>query len=251
MNGPPESTEKNSSSAVWIKPVILVVFMISIVIIARFFGIGEKIEALRALIESLGTWGMLVFVVVYIVSTVAALPGSAVTVAAGALFGSFFGVILVSISSTIGAALCFLISRYFARDSIKRMFAKNKSFQRLDSLTEEHGAVIVALTRLVPVFPFNILNYGFGLTKVVFKDYVFWSWLCMLPGTVLYVVGADAITKALSDGKIPWPLIGVTMVMIIILAFLVSHARNKLKSKENSNAVTNISEIIENKQGEA
>ena len=241
MNEITQPPEKNAFSAPWIKLALFLVIVVSIVILARTFGIGEKIGSFRALIESLGTWGMLVFVAVYIVSTVAALPGSPITVAAGALFGSFFGVILVSIASTAGASICFLISRYFARDSIAGMFAKNKSFRRLDSLTEEHGAIIVALTRLVPVFPFNILNYGFGLTKVVFKEYVFWSWLCMLPGTILYVVGADAVTKAVSEGKAPWPLIGVAAAMIVTITFLVRHARSKLKSKEGSHPAENSS----------
>ena len=74
-------------------------------------------------------------------------------------------------------------------------------------MTREHGAIIVAITRLVPVFPFNLLNYGFGLTGVPFWTYVFWSWLCMLPWTILFVVGADTVTQALSQGRIPWLLI--------------------------------------------
>jgi uncharacterized membrane protein YdjX (TVP38/TMEM64 family) len=67
-------------------------------------------------------------------------------------------------------------------------------------MTERHGAIIVAITRLVPIFPFNLLNYGFGLTRVRFGTYLLWSFLCMLPGIALYVVGADALTRGLAEG---------------------------------------------------
>ena len=175
---------------------------------------------------------------IYIIAVVLALPGSAITIAGGALFGSVWGVVLVSIASTIGASIAFLISRYLARDFIVRKFSQNEKFNKLDHLTKEHGAIIVAITRLVPLFPFNFLNYGFGLTGVRFWTYVFWSWLCMLPGTVLYVVGTDAIISGLAEGRIPWALVIVILVAVIVLAFLVRLARKKLsggKEKDSGN----------------
>jgi uncharacterized membrane protein YdjX (TVP38/TMEM64 family) len=141
---------------------------------------------------------------------------------------------LVSIGSTIGAGLAFLVGRYFARDAVARWLNDKEKFKKLDRLTEEHGSIIVAITRLVPVFPFNVLNYGFGLTRVKFWTYVFWSWLCMLPGTILYVVGADAVTKGLAQGRVPWALIGVVVSVVIILTLLVRQARRKLREKEQA-----------------
>lgn len=91
---------------------------------------------------------------------------------------------------------------------------------------------MVAVTRLVPIFPFSLLNYGFGLTRVSFWTYVLWSWLCMLPGTVLYVVGADAFTKGLQQGEIPWPLVGAVVVAAVILTLLVRRARRVLNERE-------------------
>lgn len=99
-------------------------------------------------------------------------------------------------------------------------------------MTKEHGAVVVAITRLIPIFPFNLLNYGFGLTGIPFGTYLAWSWLCMLPGTVLYVVGVDAVLSALSRGEIPWPLIAVATAAAVILIFLVNIARRRLRKKE-------------------
>jgi uncharacterized membrane protein YdjX (TVP38/TMEM64 family) len=226
-----DSNKKGKVQGLW-RPVALIVALVAIIVMARVFGLGERLGALREWIHALGPWGPGVFVLLYAAAVVAALPGSALTVAAGALFGSVLGVIVVSVASTLGASLAFLVSRYFARDAVARWLSTKETFRRLDRLAEEHGAVIVALTRLVPIFPFNLLNYGFGLTRVRFWTYVFWSWLCMLPGTVLYVVGADAFTKGVSQGRIPWALIVILALAALILALLVRYARRRLQTKE-------------------
>lgn len=211
---------------------MLLAVLIAILVLAKVFNAGEKLGALRDWIVTLGPWGPLVFILIYIVAVVAALPGAAITIAAGALFGSVLGVILVNIGATIGASLAFLIGRYFAREAMVNWLSKSDKFQKLDRLTEEHGGIIVALTRLVPIFPFNLLNYGFGLTKVPFWTYVFYTWLCTLPGTILYVVGADAVSKALREGRIPWPLVGAFLVALVLLTLLVRSARRRLQLKE-------------------
>lgn len=218
----------------WWKPLILIAFIIGVLVLAKVFGLGERLGELRDWIHTLGPWGPAVFVILYAIAVVAALPGSALTVAAGALFGSLLGVIVVSIAATLGASLSFLISRYFARDAVAQWLSKKETFRKLDLLTEKHGAIMVALTRLVPIFPFNLLNYGFGLTRVPFWTYVFWSWLCMLPGTVLYVVGTDAFVKGIAQGEIPWILIAAVIGAGIFLTLLVRFARKKLQEKETA-----------------
>ncbi len=85
---------------------------------------------------------------------------------------------------------------------------------------------------LFTIFPFTLLNYGFGLTGVRFRTYILWSWLCMLPGTVLYVVGADAVTKGLAEGRVPWVLVGIVVAVAFGLALIVQRARRSLKSHE-------------------
>ena len=228
-NDPPQSRS-------WWRPLLLLALVIPGFILARVFGLGDNLGSLRDWLQGLGPWGPLVFVIIYIVAVVAAIPGSAMTIAGGALFGSVGGIILVSLASTIGASLAFLVSRYFARDAIVNWLGKNEKFQRLDRLTAEHGAIIVALTRLVPIFPFNLLNYGFGLTRVPFWTYVFWSWLCMLPATVLYVVGADAVAKGLAKGEVPWVLLLALAVTAVILSLLVKIARSQLRERERLSA---------------
>ncbi len=216
----------------WWRPALLVATILLMLVLAWIFGIGERLGALRHWIEGLGPWGPVAFFFLYAAAVVAAIPGSALTVVAGTLFGSVLGVVVVINAATLGASLAFLIARYFARDAVARRLSSNETFQRLDRLTEEHGAVIVALTRLVPLFPFNLLNYGFGLTRIPFWTYVIWSWVCMLPATILFVVGADAFTEGLAQGRVPWALVGVLVVVGLVLTFLIRYARRKLKERE-------------------
>jgi uncharacterized membrane protein YdjX (TVP38/TMEM64 family) len=216
----------------WWRPVALIGLVILIMVLAHVFKLGARLGELQDWIKGLGMLGYLVFVIIYVVATVFALPGSVLTIAAGALFGSVIGVILVSIAATIGASLAFLVARYFAQDATERWLSKSEKFKKLNNLTEQHGAIVVAITRLVPIFPFNLLNYGFGLTKVRFWTYVFWSWLCMLPGTILYVVGTDTITTAVREGRVPWVLVVALVIIIAVVVIITRAARRKLQEKE-------------------
>jgi uncharacterized membrane protein YdjX (TVP38/TMEM64 family) len=217
-------------SGIW-RSFLLIAVVICAVVLLRFLGIAERLDDLKEWIRGVGSLAPLAFVLIYIIAVVAALPALPFTITGAALFGSLIGVILVSIASTVGAALAFLVSRYAARERMVRRFSGNETFRKLDRMTNEHGAVMVAITRLVPIFPFNLLNYGFGLTGIPFGIYLFWSWLCMLPGTVLYVVGVDAVLSALSLGKIPWPLIAVVAAAAVIMIFLVKIAHRRLRRK--------------------
>lgn len=228
-NSSPSPQQKKKS--IW-RPIIMGILLISFMVLARVFNLGGRLGELREWILSLGAFGPLVYILIYIVAVVFAIPGSVITVMGGVLFGSVVGVASVSVASTIGASLAFLVSRHFARDAISQKFANNKKFHHLDQLTKEHGVIIVAITRLVPLFPFNLLNYGFGLTHVPFWTYVFWSWICMLPGTILYVVGADVVATAISEKKIPWVMVIILVVIGVIITFLVRQARKKLKTDE-------------------
>ncbi|MCX5843347.1 MAG: TVP38/TMEM64 family protein [Deltaproteobacteria bacterium] len=227
------NSKKDKNRSVSWRSFAIVALILCVIIALRYLGIGEKLGDLRQWIHEFGSLAPFVYVLIYIIAVVAALPGAAITIAGGALFGSVTGVILVSIGSTIGASLAFIIARYVARNAIVRRLSGNETFQKLDRMTEEHGAIIVAITRLVPIFPFNLLNYGFGLTKVPFGTYVFWSWLCMIPGTILYVVGTDAVVSGVSQGNVPWPLVAAMVAAGIVLFFLVKFARRRLHAKDD------------------
>ena len=199
---------------------------------ARWLGVGAQVGTLRHWIEGLGNLGPLVYAAIYAAAVVAAVPGSVLSFGAGALFGAGVGIVVVSVGATLGASLAFLVARYLARDAVVRRFSHREAFQRLDRMTEERGAVIVALTRLIPLFPFNLLNFGFGLTRVRFATYVFWSWLSMLPGIVVFVAGTDAVVQFVMGGRVPWAVLATLAGGIVVLAGLVRFARRKLGNRE-------------------
>ncbi len=141
------------------------------------------------------------FMLIYIVATVAFLPGSVLTLGAGVVFGILQGAIYVLIGATVGATLAFLIGRYLAREWISTKIAGNQKFRAIDQAVGKEGFKIVLLTRLSPIFPFNLLNYGLGVTGVSLKDYVLAS-IGMIPGTIMYVyIGSLAGSIATIGGE--------------------------------------------------
>ena len=224
-----------SSRAAGLRLVLVILIVGAAIAAARWLGVGEQVGALRGWIEGLGSLGPAVYAGIYAAAVVAAVPGSVLSFGAGALFGAGVGIVVVSVGATLGASLAFLVARYVGRDAIVARFSHKEGFQRLERMTEERGAMIVALTRLIPLFPFNLLNYGFGLTRVRFGTYVFWSWLCMLPGIVVFVAGTDAVVQFLMGGRVPGIVLAVLGGGIVVLAVLVRFARRKLgRSRERS-----------------
>jgi len=138
-------------------------------------------------ISALGPAAPIAFIAIYIVACLLFIPGSILTIGAGVIFGVVRGSIYVSIAATAGATAAFLVGRYFAREMVKRRIAGNPRFTAIDEAVAHQGWKIVLLTRLSPVFPFNLLNYAFGLTQVSLRDYVLASWIGMIPGGVMYV----------------------------------------------------------------
>ena len=120
--------------------------VVLIIVLARVLEADKYLGSLQDWIQGLGSWGPVVFILIYAIAVVAAIPGVALTLIAGALFGSAVGIVVVSLAATLGASLAFLVARYFARDAAARWLSKKKAFRRLDEMTETHGATIVALT---------------------------------------------------------------------------------------------------------
>ena len=137
-------------------------------------------------IEGLGSVGALAFIGLYIIATVAFLPGSVLTLGAGVVFGVVMGSLYVFIGATIGAVAAFLVGRYVARGWVAKKIAGDRRFQAIDRAVGQAGFKIVLLTRLSPIFPFNLLNYAYGVTGVALRDYVLAS-IGMIPGTIMYV----------------------------------------------------------------
>ena len=145
----------------------------------------------------------LAFIALYVLATVCMVPGLILTLAAGAIFGLLRGVVLVSAASVLGASAAFFIGRTVARGWTQRRIAGWPRFRALDGALAARGFWIVLLTRLSPLFPFNVLNYAYGVTTVRPRDYIAASWLGMLPGTVVYVYAGSAaanLAQALAGG---------------------------------------------------
>ncbi len=201
----------------WLRPVFLICLICTVFIVAYFFGFSNHLKDLQPWIQSWGIWAPLVYLIIYLGVVLMSIPATPFGVIAGIMFGSVTGIILIVVGASVGSALTFLIARYFARDAVVQWIGDNPRFQRLDKLIETHGTIIVIITRLVPLFPFNILNYGFGLTKISFKTYMVWSTIGMIPGTVVFVGGSDLIYQSLITGEIPVELSILIAAMIFLM----------------------------------
>jgi uncharacterized membrane protein YdjX (TVP38/TMEM64 family) len=137
-------------------------------------------------VQDQGAIGVLAYILIYNLATVLFIPGSLLTLGGGAIYGVFWGSIYVFIAATLGATLAFLLGRYVAQDWVSKKIRGNASFKAISAAVARDGFKIVLLTRLSPIFPFNLLNYAFGVTQVSLKDYILGS-VGMLPGTILYV----------------------------------------------------------------
>ncbi len=200
----------------------LVVILICAILLARLLPMDRIVRLLTTTIEGLGIWGPIVFGLVYIVASLMFVPGSALTLASGLLFGLAGGTAVVSVASTTSAALAFLIARYLARGAVEGMAGKSPRFAAIDKAIGEGGWKIIAMLRLSPAMPFSLGNYLFGLTRVKFWPYVLTSWLFMLPGTFMYVylgyIGSAGITAAGGQSSRPpaqWALLIVGLIATI------------------------------------
>ena len=219
---------EHQSKAIW-KWVLALLAAASLLVVLYFLDVQELIQVALAWISDLGPWGPVFFIVFYILATVLFLPGLIPTMAAGVLFGVIQGTLLVSISSISGATLAFLIGRYLAREWVATMIRGNQKFEAIDAAVAQEGWKIVGLTRLSPVFPFNLLNYAFGLTQVSLKHYFLASWIGMLPGTVMYVyigsLASDLATLGIGErSRTPaeWALYVVGLMATVVLTLYLT-----------------------------
>jgi len=200
--------------------------------------IGDFLSQALNWIEAQGTTGAIFFILLYIITTVFLVPGSILTLGAGAIYGVVWGTVVVSIASVAGATAAFLIGRNFAKDWVNKQIEKQPKFKAVNSAISEEGRNIVFLIRLSPAFPFNFLNYAFGLTKVKLWDYVLASWAGMLPGTVLYVyLGSIAGDVARAEGRSPaeWAFLIVGLIATIaVTVYVTKLAKKALDEKTES-----------------
>jgi uncharacterized membrane protein YdjX (TVP38/TMEM64 family) len=216
--------------------ILLALLVVGAVILVRTLPLEGTLAGLLQAAAEGGLAGRAVFVAVYVVAALLFVPGSAITIAAGGIYGLFEGLVLVSIASTTTAALAFLIGRHLARAPVERMARRYTRFGAVDKAIAEGGWRVVALLRLSPAVPFSVGNYLFGLTPLRFWPYVLTSWAFMLPGGLLYVylghVGRAGLEAAADGrGRAPgeWALLVVGLAATVALTLYITHlARQKL-----------------------
>lgn len=206
---------------------------------SRYLHVQKLLTMALGWVSGLGMWGPVIFIVIYIAATVLFVPGSVLTLGAGVLFGVIKGSIVVSISATLGATAAFIVGRYLARDWVAGKIEGNPSFKSMDEAVAREGWKIVGLTRLSPVFPFVLLNYAYGLTRVSLRDFFFASWVGMMPGTVMYVyigslagdlatLGAGGRTRSTAE----WVLYGVGFAATVLVTVFVTRIAKAALSKK-------------------
>lgn len=198
--------------------------------------VADGLLVLVAWIDGAGAAGVAAFAGVYVVGTVLMAPGSMLTMGAGFAWGPLWGVAVVSPASVAGATLAFLLGRTLLRDWVRAKVSGRPRFAALDRAVGENGFKIVFLLRLSPVFPFNLLNYALGLTRVPLATYAAASFLGMLPGTFLYVYIGSLVTNLaqLAGGERPDAGIGqqlllfgglvATLILVIVIARIARRA---------------------------
>ncbi|MEI7641357.1 MAG: TVP38/TMEM64 family protein [bacterium] len=202
-----------------LKFVIFIIIVVAAIWLIRHYHLMHRLILLENWIRTNGVLGATVFILIFGVAFSFGVPTIALTVFAGTIYGTFTGMVTASLGSTLGIIIIFLLTRFLARDLFIDLLGKKKLFIKIDALTEKFGWYLVAIIRFVPLVPAEIVNYGFGLTKIKFLPYVFWSWLCMLPWLFIYIAGTDAYMDYKTDHEIPWVLIGPSVGMIILLIF--------------------------------
>lgn len=221
---PGESAWKKSA----VRRIIILAVIIGAIVVVRMTGATRFLEqeTLRGWIEAFGIYAPLLYMLVYTVAPALFLPGLPITVVGGILFGPFWGVVYTITSATMGACVAFLISRYLARDWVEHKL-RSPRWRRLDEEVHRHGWKVVALTRLIPLLPFNLLNYAFGLTKIKFLHYAVTTFVCMLPACIAFIAFSSSLPDIIK-GRISPAF--VTGLGLVVLVSLVPFFYRKLKS---------------------
>lgn len=217
------------------RKIIIIPFAAALLFIVKYYNLTdffsfENINGLKAFINSYGMLSPLVFIVIFIIATIAFIPGLPIAVLAGMLFGLWRGTLYVVIGSTIGVSASFLIGRYLGRDLVLKLAGKNERMAKLDGYIKQHGDTILIISRLVPIFPFNLQNYAYGVTDIKFGTYFWYSLIFMIPGTFIYACFGDLASSSVSTGD----LIIYSSLLLTALCLLIIIPRRIFNLKNSS-----------------
>jgi uncharacterized membrane protein YdjX (TVP38/TMEM64 family) len=190
---------------------------------ALAFGLGlhewarpERLATLRAAIEARGAWAPVLFVGGYVIAELFFVPALPLTLLGGLVFGPVWGIVYVWIAATLAAALAFLVARYLARGAVMRWTRAHPRLAEIDAAVERHGWRILMVTRLVPLFPFNLQNFAYGLTRIPFWTYVGMTGLGILPGTIAFTLAGGALSGGGSPTRAVWTLAAAAGLIVLL-----------------------------------
>jgi len=212
-----------------IKRIILAAFIGSIIVWGILNHQSLKVEVIVGWIAGFGVLGPLIYILSRSIGAVFFVPGSLMAIAAGVAFGPFWGAIYNLIASTIGALLAFLVARYIASEFVQKKISGDGWVRKSLEGVEAEGWRFVAFVRLVPLFPYNILNYALGLTRIKTSHYVIASFICMIPGDIAYVylgyAGREAVAGNSASVEIALIALGL-LAAIVFLPRLIRYIKN-------------------------
>jgi len=213
---------------------IILAVLIGIVVLMRVLGLTkyisiQNVQKLNEWIKGFGPLGPVIYICMYVLSCVFFLPGIPITILGAVAFGAVMGTIYVSIGSTLGATCAFLIARYAARSMVEDWIKKNERLRKIDEGVRQHGWRMLMITRLVPIFPFNIQNYVYGITNIRLLTYMFVSWICMLPGTVAYVFAGGALVSGKGDIKKTMMYLAIAGVFFVLVSLIPGMIKKRYK----------------------
>jgi len=214
----------------WSKPVIALLVVAAGMVAAWRLGLFEmltvdNVDRLNAWFDGLGWWAPVVFVLLWIAASVLFLPGLAITIAGGLVFGAVWGAVWTTVGANLGAIAAFLVGRYAARGMVEGMVEKNHALKKIDEGVKRQGWRMLMVTRLVPIFPFNVQNYVYGLTDIPLRTYVLVTLPCMLPATIAFNFAAGSVRTG-DLGKTLWYL-GVAAVFFVLLSLVPGWVRKR------------------------
>lgn len=193
---------------------------------------SENLQFLSAMINDNFALAALIYIGLTVIACVVlALPGVTFAILAAVLFGPSWGTLFCLIATTLGAIIAFVVGRFFLRDSIKPMVEKSALLKRLlFDEADKSDIVLLAITRLVPIFPYNIQNFAYGITDISLLHYSLYTFLFMIPGVALYTIGTAGFTSE-SNRWLYFGISAVLLVMVLLLGWVIR--KNYLGSAED------------------
>jgi uncharacterized membrane protein YdjX (TVP38/TMEM64 family) len=204
------------------------VFLLAMVVASRAVDLSRHVETAQAWTTALGILAPAAFVIVYVAATLTGVPGTPFTLLSPFLFGARTAFVVMVVASSVSALSGFLIARYLARDALTGRLGETDGFARLARLVEAHDWMVIPILRVVPIAPFAIVNYGFGLTGISVWRYLLWTELAMIPMNALLVLGADVLYHALTREAVSWALIAAMVAAAAVVAGLAALGLRKL-----------------------